>query len=433
MIRKYRNFDDSFLKNCQSTKKLWILIYDQKLRNYLLFFSLSFFLKHLNFFKNKYPLIAAKFYFWKNDFDQIARIVNLNIKRPATKIYSSDIINLLIKKKSRVTSHKFSVPKTITFLKMDLIRSQIDNSFYSTYLERKNLKDYYIKQFYVERKCDMEYLKILLEDNQIDLLTNLEKHTSYKFLNMMKKSREIFAYMHFLKGNIDKSKYLRSTIFKDSKKLRKEEFFGKKILIIGPAPVDSQEVINQNSFDIVIKTNIADLDFIATDALTISYYNSFFVHQEKDKLANVAPHLASLVFKSYDDLNGVLSEINTSLRKNLWVLHSLDNIYFSALQPMPMALQNILYDVTWIYPESVHVTGFDLYMNNPARNYSPNYIFYSTENILRTQAFRNHDPLNNFTFTKNLYESGFFTANSKLNSILEMSTEEYSKRLDALC
>ncbi len=412
----------------RTIKKFWILLHDDKLNIFIFQTLYSYIEKYFTFLIYKFPIKTSKFYFWNSRFLDL----NYFIEDYLSKILvdNHNINHSILQKGRTKTSNISNDNSSYKSVNIQLLKFQLQETYYSTYQQRSHLRNFYLSNSVKFNRNYIDFLRIALESNNLDILLDHANSRRNNVLKFNSSISEIFSYVHYLSGDRDKAKVIRSKLHRDSKKLRPNYFLDKSILVIGPAPIDNFELLNIDDFDLIVSANISD-NYLPTGLRNrMSYFNSHFLHHEKSNLCNVAMDLSALMFKSYDDVLHAYSIINAEDRSKCWTIHSLDNLYFSPCYPMPTALQNILYDLTWIYPRKIHVVGFDLYATPSKYIYSKNYWFANQKPNLNDYSFRMHDLLSNFNFTKNLYAAKLFTADSKLINILQMSEEEYSVTLD---
>ncbi len=270
---------------------------------------------------------------------------------------------------------------------------------------------------------------------KLDLILDLKKN---------KCSKNIMHFENiFDKELINKFLLLTHTVkpLKKNCENQKEEFFkflyNKNVAIVGPAESNSNDAVEIDAFDIVVRFNYTfsgkNLDQFKKGLKThISYFNGeqfkYLINKMEGKLPN--------------DLNVACIKDNEFKRKEQLekinpnkVIKKISNYnsltFYSSLNLLPIALLDILEANT----KSIKIFHSDLFLTT---NRSPNY--YPSQfnrdgnaNIkVMKESFLNHDPLMHHKFLKIIYKKNKIKGDKNFQKVMKMDTEEYLKNLEKL-
>jgi hypothetical protein len=203
----------------------------------------------------------------------------------------------------------------------------------------------------------------------------------------------------------------------------------KKIIIIGPAPDDeiqSLEILNK--YDISVGANYVsgrDTKF------NISYYgglikkvdpaivvNSF---KDLDFACIVSPYLDMLKFDPIQSLKV------RSFEEDLLTLMLI-------FKSRPNMIQDIVLDLLKHNPKKIYLCGINFFLGKKTYREKSYAKFVDNERkkngVLKT--LRAHDPFANFAFLKNVWTNGLIEVSEDLKSVISLTENEFSKKLDNL-
>ena len=204
----------------------------------------------------------------------------------------------------------------------------------------------------------------------------------------------------------------------------------KKIIIIGPAPddeVQSLEILNK--YDISVGANYVsgrDTKF------NISYYGGGLLNivdptivvnslKDLDFACIVSPYLDMLKFDPIQSLKV------RSFEEDLLTLMLI-------FKSRPNMIQDIILDLLKHNPKKIYLCGINFFLGKKIyreKSYTKFLDDKRKKNGVLT-TLRAHDPFANFAFLKNLWTNGLIEVSEDLKSVISLTENEFSKKLDNL-
>ena len=191
----------------------------------------------------------------------------------------------------------------------------------------------------------------------------------------------------------------------------------KRILIIGPS--DNGEIYEINpKYDVVVRFACFEGE------ADISYYNG--LHSVRMENNGTVPEGVKFCVFKYRRQN--------SFRNNLYEKKVGRMARWSLMMMLsgcsPNMLQVALADLLH-YTDKIEVRDNNLYLNNIYKEgYASNELLKNMNGYKKNSMFAQHDILGNFRYTSSLFRNGFFSADSKLTNILNMTEEEYAYQME---
>ncbi len=311
--------------------------------------------------------------------------------------------------------------KSIFFLKHIMLYhlwfGSFANSQYVRNLYRENIISYQKNKDIL----DLNAVRAVIEVNRLNLLKEWIKHKN--FSKQDKKLSKIF--LNYLKitsneklSDLELSKMEMIDLVKD-----------KKVIVIGPAPDDEFKSDDlYKKFDVSVGPNyVCDRD----TKFNISYYVALIKKVKTDLIYNSFKKLdfacvASQYYKLID-----LSKIeNSNVRSFEEELLSLMLIFKSR----PNLIQDIIYDLLKHNPRKIYLCGTNFFLGK--KTYRDNSFTKYIDNERKKdgviKTLRLHDPFANFAFLKNVWTNGLIDVSEDLKSVISLSEEDFSIKLDNL-
>lgn len=345
--------------------------------------------------------------------------------------------SLLPSKKSLLKSNRFTRIPILKFLNdkylfrsllITHLTNQFSGNFSSVVMTRTKIRNRILSKFnksgiksllLYRTALEINYFQLILQKSIFDYIFKLISNKSYL---------EIVAIVNYLNRNYYQAKMLRNQLYKGLDDFYYKGFSGKSVLVLGPAVQNNISNIEESDFDVVVYINNLVSKICNNNSIKIAYFNSDFTYTQYKKILLYQDQLDFMVFKSFDDLIFMRDHLNKCNISKLKLIHSADRLILNFWLPMPMGLINILYDLTWEYPEIIHVSGFDMYTNQAKGSYRKDYSNNSPTKVL--MSLRVHDAISNYLLVKLFRDFNVFTTDTFLDSILQMNVNEYAQQLD---
>lgn len=285
---------------------------------------------------------------------------------------------------------------------------------------------------------------ILREKYEEQIITNgtaLEKYSVYfqngqfeKALDLLEKSEffRIYKYAHPRSYNAMKKSILpivHPEMLDVSSKFA-EYLQGKKIYIIGPSdngnPIDIAEeerVVIRYAY--MGKNNVGG--YYSTIPTNVSYYNG--MHATTVASMNDSVFLTDLTF-------AVLKyKLESSFWNNLegmLPVRYVDKVPYTMQHGVsPNMLQIVLIDLLHFGKLDITVLDNNLYLNRRyTEGYASNQVQKRMDDFAFANQFAKHDVFCNFKFTRSLFKQGVFSADLRLEEILNMSCEQFAEAME---
>ena len=204
----------------------------------------------------------------------------------------------------------------------------------------------------------------------------------------------------------------------------------KTVAVVGPSPESDDHLKEIDTFDTVIRTKVmAPTVDAQSSRVDISYY--------ADTSARLlGPEIRSMLDDGFLKL--------AVLRPNAWdcglgQLSGLDDVRFAPSESItsffssPYAIQRILFDVLHYQPRSIKLFGANFFLSEQAyhdRYQDDRRFLYANRGLRPNLDGYGHDLLADFTWTKNVCDSGLVSTTSAIQKILDLSPSGYLLRLD---
>lgn len=200
---------------------------------------------------------------------------------------------------------------------------------------------------------------------------------------------------------------------------------GKKVLVIGPAPIKCYEDLV--SYDTVIVINYRGNELyserLKNAKNVVTYYNyeaeDIINNETKDMLNNV--DYACFREIRYDYQYQILKQ------KKGRVYHCLDGMQ---LFGQPYILQNILFDLLCYAPKSIKLCCFTLYATS--QSYGKGYVNKNNAIYKRYRAFAKHNIINQFMYLVTLFNLGLISTDPFLEKLITDGPEKYLYKINSL-
>ncbi len=202
-----------------------------------------------------------------------------------------------------------------------------------------------------------------------------------------------------------------------------------RVLLLGPNPAEgSQHLPPLENYDVLVVLNFlagthpseAEMKIARKSSVTtVAYYNEYNAKKmfhARECRPRPGPDWSVYRSLSYGYQG---RQYLAGSARTLWKNR---NIVDGVWQGLP----SVLFDLLHFSPSLIHVSGFDAYLSR--RPYAPG---YSTRDTKLHYDLARHDPVGNFLFLKQLFEAGFYSADSALASTLNLDIFEYMASLDS--
>jgi len=249
--------------------------------------------------------------------------------------------------------------------------------------------------------------------------------------------------------NVEYSKFLKIINSKNDKKNKTENISndfhsfiqGKSIAIVGPAKSLNNDAKEIDSYDIVVRCNYKE-EGIGVDNLIkgvrcdISYYNGTNVkYLMASNLQNFPKNIDWIVFdKEYrhEILKKKFKELGINNKYRFKLLNRANKYLFNG---RPNAIPNIVYDLLLHKPAQIKIFHADFMLTvGRSKGYFAGIMpkdFNRKKKELRSIS-RNHDPISQFRFMKNLYNKNLIEGDKRFEEVINLSTKEFMTQLNEI-
>lgn len=206
---------------------------------------------------------------------------------------------------------------------------------------------------------------------------------------------------------------------------------GKTVAIVGPAPPVSDVGVEIDTYDLVIRTNYTTgsnyPEALYGRRTDISYYNHFRMAKQLPKIIESVGAIKAVVLKNEHDY----TVFNNYAKKFSGVARDAFLAFDFFFQDSdPMAIQNILNDITRFSPSKIKLFCTNFYDSELI--YSDNYRVKPLPLAEVASSLRVHELFSCFSFAKNFFEAGIFEADPVTNNVLIKSKDEYAKSIQKI-
>lgn len=241
------------------------------------------------------------------------------------------------------------------------------------------------------------------------------------------------------KSVLDKSQSYDNKILKRDIEFAKY-IYNKNVAIVGPAVVDTEDGLEIDSYDVVVRFNhkkpIHESDRVFKGGrCDVVYFNgsqtnSFLASNPDDfPVSDVSFFVTksdrkSLKAKKFFDIKYSGNEIECRASRNA------DDLFINGtLNAVPQAV----FDILGFKPASVKIFHVDFMLTvNRTKDYYPG--SWERESVMKESFLKSvsisHDPLTQYKFMNLLYEKDMYIPDSKLRSALELGEVEFMKVLE---
>ena len=236
--------------------------------------------------------------------------------------------------------------------------------------------------------------------------------------------RKATAVAHALCGESSEAQRLWDTVIEDRDVAFRETVRNRRIAVIGPAPVTADLSEELDAFDLVVRTNyVGKLDPRYGSKTDISYYNGTSLANQRERILAVAASLKWLIASRSDGEELIrLVPDHPGVRPAKRV----DSVFFQA---NPLAIPNILLDLTRFQPASIKLFCSDFYSSEVS--YDPTYRARPKAHAV-AHSLRIHDPFSSFSFAQHMKNAGLVDVDEIAGKVLRIERRQYAARLQQL-
>ncbi|MGP4060490.1 hypothetical protein [Halobacillus sp. H74] len=201
---------------------------------------------------------------------------------------------------------------------------------------------------------------------------------------------------------------------------------GKRVAIVGPAPVIEDLSKEINSFDVVIRFNYkGELPKNGFgNRIDVSYYNGGTANYLNNKDTYF---LNDVKFSCFKSIRYQYQKDKISNQEGRAFFPLPAEFLFSG---NPNALPNVLFDILHFNPKYVKVFHCNLYLTN-----TPHYKGYQLKKREKNsfwQAFAVHELITQFNFLKNIWKVKLFEPDKTLEAVLKLTPEKYMETMEEI-
>jgi hypothetical protein len=245
-----------------------------------------------------------------------------------------------------------------------------------------------------------------------------------KILGMRKYSQNVKAYLLLNKGEVEKARKILTKKFNRQDRKFARYIRNKSVAVVGPASSEKSLENEINSFDVVIRNNLISGAYSpkgikAEYRADCSYYNGWVASEicKKNQIRFLEQY-------DYCMFKYIEFDYQKSFKKRGKAREAKMPVFF--FNGSPNMIPIILYDLLNFEPNRIKVFNVNFYLAKTV--YKKDY--YNKEMFKGRRSLAAHDALSNFNFVRNLYKVDLIEADEECTFVLEMSPQEYSKRLE---
>ena len=207
----------------------------------------------------------------------------------------------------------------------------------------------------------------------------------------------------------------------------------KKIVIVGPAPVENQDGYKIDKADIVLRTNYKMGDpTIKGSKCDINYFNLETAQHINNKGCSEWPLSTSwIVGKAWSYMEIILRRLSSDgidvENLNVRTLKRLDFALFNGSLSL---IQNIILDLSRYNPKEIFLYHFDVMLSK--ERIAGYYTDVNNDKELRLKmlkCFPGHDPVTQFLILQFFWKLGFIKGDSRFEEVISMDAEDYMKNM----
>lgn len=362
-------------------------------------------------------------------------------------VQHKEVLEIFLKKElSNKSDHIIALIKSASCCKdLNSLRSEMEScgfealkfllvyaTFYGSLVSAEWLRSLYLNRLINEKSANYffayDVVLSLLEQGNIESALNFSiSRQNFLFKDQM---IEVSEFCRYLLG--DKNVYPLKNLNQNSK-WHNSDFDStlktSSILVKGPS---NNKVDRSNDYDYVVKTNyiLRDEKNISNHILYYNYRKFKSYHLEIKNLTNKVSYVCLKSESQFKQLKGDIPSQN--IRK----FTNARPIFYRQSGSDPMAVQNIIYDLITSGANNLFLESIDGYSS--LKPYDESYQksdpyskdLQKSKNIAR--ALRIHDPFSNFSYLKNILNSGRVTADSMASEIFKGKRTDYAKKINSI-
>jgi hypothetical protein len=240
--------------------------------------------------------------------------------------------------------------------------------------------------------------------------------------DMRLNEKEAIAYAYLLSGRIENARLVWNGFEMRENETEYANYIrARNVAIVGPAVCDHDIGSEIDSFDLVIRTNIFEETEMKNLGLKtdICYYNGGKTRLLEQGQLFPLNGIKFIVLKG-----GVCNKLSDN-GSSILHIHNYKLLYNASF----MSIQRIVYHILHYRPKSIVLFNIDFYTGQTA--YQQGYVGAKNKK-LPIQSFITHDVIQNYVFTKRLYDLGYVGASYNAKYVLDMSKAVYIKRLERI-
>jgi len=245
-----------------------------------------------------------------------------------------------------------------------------------------------------------------------------------KILGMRRYSQDMKAYLLLNKGEMEKARKILTRKFNKEDRKFARYIKDKSIAIVGPASSAKSPEEEINSFDIVIRNNLVSEAYAPKGIkgqyrAECSYYNGWVSNEiNKKNQSRFLEQYDYCIFKSLD------FDYQKDFKKKGKAREVKMPVFF--FNGSPNMIPIILYDLLNFEPSRVKLFNVNFYLARTIYNKD----YYNKDMFKGRRSLAAHDALSNFNFVRNIWKADLIETDEECTSVLEMSPQEYCKRLE---
>jgi tetratricopeptide (TPR) repeat protein len=207
----------------------------------------------------------------------------------------------------------------------------------------------------------------------------------------------------------------------------REFLSSKTVALVGPAKNELGNGAEIDAHDLVVRTNFSGQSIIEANGAMIGrrsgdivYYNSPFIYGLGEQvLEGLRAHPPQFVVGRSRGMKRLLTRSVPGIRIRNWLSYKKSDFI-----GVSFAMRHLVFELMLFVDKPVSVYGADFFLG--AATHYPGYF---DPGIEVTRAWAQHDPFDTFTFLKAMWQVGTIVPDKILGDILNLSIEEFAKRL----
>tara|TARA_B100000787_G_scaffold168545_1_gene157506 strand:+ start:958 stop:2325 length:1368 start_codon:yes stop_codon:yes gene_type:complete len=256
-------------------------------------------------------------------------------------------------------------------------------------------------------------------------------------LYKVKKNQEKYflAYLRELLGDIKNPLATSLTHNIDSEQDQKFRKFveNKKIVIVGPAPVNTKDGNEIDKADIVLRTNYKMGDSVIKGSkCDINYFNlETSQHINTNGCLDWPPDIKWIVGKAWNYIEIIIKRLSADginiEHINERILKRVDLALFNGSLSL---VQNIIVDLSRYNPKEIFLYHFDVMLSKERiSGYYTDVNNNKELHLKMIKCFPGHDPVTQFLILKSFWKLGFIRGDYRFEEVMKMEAEDYMKNM----